>query len=233
MARKNLGSILVDKKIISPEQLQEILLSQKGSTDRLGEILVKKGFASEDKVLAALGEFYGLKVQLHLDFDDPEDTFATIPVHFLNKNRIAPFKRKGKKVFVAISDPLNIQPLDDMKLFYPDFEFIAILAGDSEIQRIIHTHYDVLKDETTDEVIEDLEESDFEILSSTISETEDILDMANEAPIIRLVNTIVKQAVTDRASDIEASSFGATTHPVGALAAAPASGNFPGLWRTV
>jgi len=202
MARKNLGSILVDKKIISTEQLQEILLSQKGSTDRLGEILIQKGFAPEEKVLSALGEFYGIKCQLHIEFDDQEDTFATIPVHFLNKNRIAPFKRKGKKVFVAISDPLHIQPLDDLKLFYPDYEFEAILSSDGEIQRIIHTHYDVLKAETTDEVIEDLEESDFEILSSSISETEDILDMANEAPIIRLVNTIVKQAVTDRASDI-------------------------------
>ncbi len=202
MARKNLGSILVDKKIISTEQLQEILLSQKGSTDRLGEILIQKGFAPEDKVLAALGEFYGIKCQLHIEFDDPEDTFATIPVHFLNKNRIAPFKRKGKKVFVAISDPLHIQPLDDLKLFYPDYEFEAVLSSDGEIQRIIHTHYDVLKAETTDDVIENLEESDFEILSSSISETEDILDMANEAPIIRLVNTIVKQAVSDRASDI-------------------------------
>ncbi len=202
MARKNLGSILVDKKIVTTETLQEILLSQKGSTDRLGEILVRKGLADEEDVLAALGEFYGLECQFHLEFDDPEDTFATIPVQFLNKNRIAPYMRKGKTVYVAIADPLNIQPLDDLKLLYPDYDFEAILSKNDEIQRIIHTHYDVLKSETTDELIEDLEESDFEILSSSISETEDILDMANEAPIIRLVNTIVRQAVTDRASDI-------------------------------
>ncbi len=202
MARKNLGSILVDKKILTAEQLQEILLSQKGSTDRLGEILVKKGLADEEDVLEALGEFYGVKCQFYLEFDDPEDTFATIPIHFLNKNRIAPFKRKGKTVYVAIADPLHIQPLDDLKLLYPDYDFEAVLSKNDEIQRIIHSHYDVLKSETTDDLIEDLEESDFEILSSSISETEDILDMANEAPIIRLVNTIVKQSVTDRASDI-------------------------------
>jgi general secretion pathway protein E len=99
-------------------------------------------------------------------------------------------------------DALNLLPLDDLKMLFPGCEFRMVLTTHEEIQRLIHTHYEVLKSETTDDVIEDLEESDLEILTDTLAESRDILDMANEAPIIRLVNTIVKQAVADRASDI-------------------------------
>ena len=120
----------------------------------------------------------------------------------MKRNKMVPFRKKGSTIFVGIIDVLNIQPLDDLKMMFPQFDFEAVLTTDDEIQRIINHHFNVMKAESTDDVIEDLEESDFEILTSSISETEDIADMANEAPIIRLVNTFIKQAVTDRASDI-------------------------------
>jgi len=199
---KFLGKILVENKIITQEQLQEALLAKKGTSLRLGQTLVKKGMLTEEDILGALGQQYGLPTQVHLEFEDPRDILGNVPVHFLNKNKIVPFKVKKRAISVGIVDALNIQPLDDLKMLFPQYEFEAVLTGEDEVQRIIQTHFDVLKAETTDDVIEDLEESDFEILSSQIIETEDILDMANDAPIIRLVNTIIKQAVTDRASDI-------------------------------
>ncbi len=199
---KLLGRILVDNRIISNEELQDALQSQKGSPLRLGQILIKKGLATEEQILTALGEHYGIESRMHLDFEDTEDIFGKIPVHFLNKNKIVPFKKEGDIIYVGIVDALNIQPLDDLKMLFPQCHFEPVLTREEEIQRIIHSHFDILKDETTDDVIEDLEESDFEILTSQVSETKDILDMANDAPIIRLVNTIIKQAVIERASDI-------------------------------
>ncbi|PKL40877.1 MAG: type II secretion system protein GspE [Spirochaetae bacterium HGW-Spirochaetae-1] len=204
---KHFGKILVEQNIITPEQLQEALLLQKNSSLRLGELLIKKGVCSQEQILKALGDHYGIDTQLHIEFDDPDNLFGNIPTHFLNKNRIVPFKKKGQYIHVALVDALNVQPLDDLKMLFPKFEFRTVLTIGDEIQRLIHTHYDVLKDETTHDVIEDLEESDFEILSSQISETEDISDMANDAPIIRLVNTIIKQAVNERASDIHIEPF--------------------------
>jgi len=204
---KHFGKILVEQKIITPEQLQEALLLQKNSSLRLGELLIKKGVCNQEQILKALGDHYGIDTQLHIEFDDPDNLFGNIPTHFLNKNKIVPFKKKGQYIHVALVDALNVQPLDDLKMLFPKFEFRTVLTIAEEIQRLIHTHYDVLKDETTHDVIEDLEESDFEILSSQISETEDISDMANDAPIIRLVNTIIKQAVNERASDIHIEPF--------------------------
>lgn len=199
---KYLGKILVDRKIITQEELQEALLAQKGTSLRLGQFLLKKGMVSEEDILTCLADQYDMTFMPRLDFSDPDNLFANIPVHFMRKNRMVPFKKKGNSILVAIVDVLNIQPLDDLKMLFPQFDFEAVLTTDDEIQQVINAHFNVLKDESTNDVIEDLEESDFEILTSSISETEDIMDMANEAPIIRLVNTVIKQAVTDRASDI-------------------------------
>jgi type II secretion system protein E len=204
---KLLGTILVEKKVITPEELQEALLAQKGSSLRLGQLLIKRGIATEDDVLTALSENYGVAYQRHIEFEDPENLFSKIPVYFLKRNKIVPFKYVKKTIFVAIVDVLNIQPFDDLKMLYPGYHFEPVLTSDNELQKTISSHFDIIKAESTDEVLEDLEESDFEILSSPVTETEDILDMANEAPIIRLVNMIFRQAVNDRASDIHIEAY--------------------------
>jgi len=166
---KHLGTLLVEKGVITNEQLQEVLLAQKGSNMRIGQLLIKKGLA---------------------------------PVHFLKKNKIVPFKYEGKTIFVAVLDFLNIQPFDDLKMIYQEYNFEPVIVSNDEIQRLLNSHFDVMKNESTDEVIDNLEESDLEILSSPVSETEDILDMANEAPIIKLVNMAMREAINRRASDI-------------------------------
>ncbi|OHD69084.1 MAG: type II secretion system protein GspE [Spirochaetes bacterium RBG_16_49_21] len=202
MKTRHLGKILVDRNVISAEELQEALIAQRGTSLRLGQLLTKKGMATEEDILACLAEQYNISFEPRLDFDDPDQLFAAIPVQFMKNNKIMPFKKKGDTILVGIADVLNIQPLDDLKMLFPQYDFEAILTTEEEILRIITTHFNILKAESTDDVIEDLEESDFEILTSTIAETVDIMDMANEAPIIRLVNTAIKQAVMDRASDI-------------------------------
>ncbi len=197
-----LGKILVDKNVIKLEQLQEALLAQQGTSMRLGQFLVKKGLASNDDILSALAEQYGIAFQGKIEFHDPDNLFSQVPVHFLKKNKIVPFKKVKKTIFTAVADGLNIRPFDDLKMMFPENSFEVVLTSEEEILRIIRSHYDTLKADTTEEAMENLEYEDIEILSSKFAETEDILDMANEAPIIRLVNTILTEAVNDRASDI-------------------------------
>lgn len=199
---KPLGQILVEKKLITQEELQELLLLQKGTTLRLGQLVLKKGLIKdEDIILTALSERFGIPFQKHVEFDDPENVFGKIPVYFLKKNKIAPFKARGRTLYFAIVDPLNIHALDDMKMLYTDYDFEFALSPESEVLRILGSHFDILKEDTGD-VIDNLEEANLEILSAPSFEANDILDMANEAPIIKLVNMIITQAVQDRASDI-------------------------------
>ncbi len=197
----NIETLLVQQKVITQDQLQEILLS-KNPNQKTSEVLLRKGLITEKNLVEAMAIHYGMDHSFHLEFGDNEGLFSSIPTSFLLKNRLVPYKVKKNNVYVALSDPLNIQPLDDLQMLLPDHNLIPVLTTGEEIQRVVHTNYESLKSETTNDVIEDLEESEFEILSSQMSETTDIMDMANDAPIIRLVNTIIKQAVNDRASDI-------------------------------
>jgi len=204
MAEKRLliGKILIDNGIITPEKLQECLLIQKSTESKIGQILIKKGYAEEKDILQALGVQHDLEFIQHLDFHDDSRILADLPSHFLKNNKLAPFRAVDDIIFLAVNDVFNIQPVDDLKRMFPDRKIQRVLASEHEISRVLNTHFESSENASTKEIIEDLEESDFEILSTTAAETTDLLDMANEAPIIRLVNTIIRQAVTERASDI-------------------------------
>ncbi|HPK44918.1 MAG TPA: type II secretion system ATPase GspE [Spirochaetota bacterium] len=204
---KKLGQILIDKRLISQEDLQDALLSQQNTPLKIGQILIKKGLISEDDVLIALATQYSIDYVETLEFNDTDNILGNIPVQFLKRYKIVPYTVKKNTIKIAINDPLLIQPLDNIKIMYDSYKIIPVLSTEKEIMKIINNHFDVLKEDSTTSVIENLEESDFEILSSPITETEDILDMANEAPIIRLVNTVIKQAIEDRASDIHIEPF--------------------------
>jgi len=199
---KQIGKILVERNRITAEQLQEALLVQQSSGTRLGQILVKKGYTTEGHVLEAFAEQYGFTYKEILDFRDQDSILKNVPAGFLKSNRIVPFDSTGNRISVAISDISRIQPVDDLMRLFSKRKPVIFVTAETEIYRIINTHFENIQAETTDEIIENLEESDFEILSKTSGETADILDTANDAPIIKLVNTIIKQAVHERASDI-------------------------------
>lgn len=199
---QHLGKILVERKVITPEQLQEALLAQKGTSLRLGQLLIKKGIATEEQILSALAVHHGIIYEKEITFNDPDKIFAEIPVHFLKRNKIVPYAVKKNTIYTAVIDALNLQPFDDLKMMFPDYRFEPVLTSEDEAVKIINSHYDTLRSDLSDDAMEDLEKDDLEILSSAVAETQDIMDMANEAPIIRLVNTIIHQAVDGRASDI-------------------------------
>jgi type IV pilus assembly protein PilB len=110
--KKHLGKILVEKNIITQEDLQEALLAQKGTGLRLGELIVRKGLATEEDIMSALSEHYNIPYQMSIQFDDQKGLFSRIPVHFLKNNKIAPFKWPSRPFswrwsILSISAPLT------------------------------------------------------------------------------------------------------------------------------
>ncbi len=204
MADKRLfiGKILVDKGVLTPEKLQECLLVQKGSDLKIGQIIIKKNYAEEKDIFEALALQNGLKFMPLLDFHDENKILLTLPLHFLKSNRLVPFHVEDDRIKVALDDVFNLQPFDDLRRLFPSYKIERVLSTGHEISRLLNSHFESAETASTEDIIEDLEESDFEILSTTASEITDLLDMANEAPIIKLVNTIIRQAVSERASDI-------------------------------
>lgn len=194
---KNFGDILLSKGLISEEELAKALTVQKRSAFKLGQLLVKKGTINEDDVLRVLSEQYSIPLKDELEIKNIDKLVEKVPLKFIQKYRIVPYALEGEKVYVATTDPAEIHPLDELRLLFIGYEVEPVLAREGDILQIIHNHYESNNKEGE---ATDLEEG-FEFLDS-IDDTTDTMDLANQAPIIKMVNVILTNAITERASDI-------------------------------
>ncbi len=201
--KRSLGQILVEDGIISEKELSESLKAQSKSHLPLGQIILKKGIASEIDILRALSKLHNIDFVEKIEFENHEEVYNLIPLKLIQKSKIVPFKVIGNVVLIAITDPTDLHPMDDIRIFLKGYETQFILAPEPEIIRIIHTHFDKTA-ASTKQMMDEMSEGElgFEDL-----ENEGELDLSNEAPIIKMVNVILSQAVTARASDIHIEPF--------------------------
>jgi len=200
-----LGSVLVSKGVITESQLEEALERQqsRGREQRLGEVLIEMGYADEDQVLAALGE--ALNVPFNPDVSSEIDTslVTRVPLPFIRRYQVVPFKIEAGVCYVAVRDPLNMLPLDDLRILL-GVPVRPVISRGEQIDRVIDHYFDQQM-ETAADVIDNIDEDELsDILSpdDVPAEERDLLDVANEAPIIKIINLIISGAIKERASDI-------------------------------
>lgn len=202
MAHRLIGEILTEISGLSVEVLTEALKVQEEKGGRIGEILIDRKAVSEADVLKGLGTQFGLPFWPSLRTEDFKTDFAQqVPIQFLKKYKMVPVV-KDEGAFIAVNDPLAFQPLDDLRLALGLNGVQTVLAPYSAILAAINFSYDMSRD-SAEQVIEGMhEEEDSALIMSEIEETGDLLDETSDAPIIRLVNLMLSQAVKARASDI-------------------------------
>jgi len=203
-----IGEVLVRKGYVDEQHVQEALELQKVKTDRrLGELLLDLAYLEEDKLLEALSELHNIPFVTELETQMDPAVITRVPLHFIRQYQMVPFREEKDFYVVAIRDPLNLLPLDDLRLLL-DKPVKPVLSPASEIEKVVHHYFDQHTD-TAAQVIEDLDEEEIGILSpmSVPEEERDLMDVANEAPIIKLINLIVSGAIKDRASDIHIEPF--------------------------
>jgi len=193
--KKQLGELLLEEGLIDQEELTEVLKIKEKSPLKLGQILQRKGLVSENDILKILAKQYGYEFYPKLEFRS-HSVFQKISISIIEKFKIAPFDYKESKrmIYIAISDPEKVHVQDDIRNILKDYRVCFVLAPEAEIVRIFHTHFQKV---SADEVVEGMQDE-----YSEFSQLEDTLDLANEAPIIRMVNAILTQAIQERASDI-------------------------------
>ena len=197
--RKTLGEILVEDGIITEKELSESLKTQTKSHLPLGQIIQKKGIAGEIDILRALSKLHGMEFYEKLEFTNFDEIFKHIPLKLIQKSKIVPFNYIDDIVYIAITDPTDLHPMDDIKIFFKGFRVKFFLSPETEIDRIIHGHFDRTTADTK-EMMDEMVEGELGDLAENFND--DALDLSNEAPIIKMVNVILSQAVTERASDI-------------------------------
>jgi type IV pilus assembly protein PilB len=201
-----LGEILVKDSLISADQLKQALEYQKKNGGRLGTCLVKLGLVSDEDITAVLSRQYGVP-SINLKFYEVDPSvIKLVPQETAIRYQIVPLSRVGSTLTIAMTDPTNVFAMDDIK-FMTGFNVEPVVASESAISEAIHKFYgDVESVEELDKVMKDLTGSDADALELASEEAEmDLASLekaAEEAPIIKLVNLILTDAVKRGASDI-------------------------------
>jgi len=193
---------------VTPEQLEAAVRRRVETGERLTQALVALGVLNEDEALEILGRQLGLPVRPSLKPEDVDaELIERVPITFAKGASLLPLRTTERGTLqVAISDPFDTTALDDLRLLFDGAEIETELATRREILAAIHEVYDRGADSITD-IVEDAHE-DFAALASEISaEPQDLLESSDEAPIIRLVDSLLQQAVKERASDIHIEPF--------------------------
>lgn len=205
MAVKKLGELLVEAGLITEAQLEEVLQeSAKGSGARIGSLLVKKGYASEIDIAQTLS------YQLNIPFIDiPSATIVPEAISLVNeklakKYLLIPIGFEGKTLVVAMSDPLNLNAIDDVK-FAAGLQVRPNVANPTDIAEAIRVHYHL--SQPIEELIVDLKiKSDryVEVLHEIDSDRDltEQVQKSSAPPIIKIVDSIIIHGAESRASDI-------------------------------
>ncbi|MCX7920257.1 MAG: type IV-A pilus assembly ATPase PilB [bacterium] len=200
--RQRLGEMLVAEGVITEEQLQQALAQQKKMGKRLGDVLISLGFASEETIAAALGRQLGIPYITLSHYEIDPQIIKTIPEDIVRRYKIIPVDKTGNQLTVALADPANIYILDELKVLTGN-EIIPLISYESEINRAIEQYY--RKQDVIQETLKDIEEikTDIELVADEKElDLAQIKDMAEDAPVVKLVNVIIQEAIKERASDI-------------------------------
>jgi type IV pilus assembly protein PilB len=201
-----LGEILVKDSLISADQLKQALDYQKKNGGRLGTCLVKLGLVSDDDITAVLSRQYGVP-SINLKFYEVDPAvIKLVPQETAVRYQIVPLSRVGSTLTIAMTDPTNVFAMDDIK-FMTGFNVEPVVASETAISEAIHKFYgEVESVEELDKVMKDLTGDEANELELAAEETEmDLATLekaAEEAPIIKLCNLVLTDAVKRGASDI-------------------------------
>jgi type IV pilus assembly protein PilB len=201
-----LGEILVKDSLISADQLKQALDYQKKNGGRLGTCLVKLGLVSDDDITAVLSRQYGVP-SINLKFYEVDPSvIKLVPQETAIRYQIVPLSRVGSTLTIAMTDPTNVFAMDDIK-FMTGFNVEPVVASETAISEAIHKFYgEVESVEELDKVMKDLTADDAALeLAGEEAEMMDLATLeraAEEAPIIKLCNLILTDAVKRGASDI-------------------------------
>ncbi len=187
-----IAEILVRRGAVTPEVMESAVASAVERGVKVSDVLLATAPIEEIDIVRALAEEVGMKVGDKIDAASvPTELIAQVPITFARTHRVLPIGEKDGRIVVAVSDPLNPAPLDDLRALL-EKKVVPIAYTGEMIEDAINRVYE-RKDEAA------LEESDSEEESD---ELQDLIDMTDEAPVIRWVNNLFYTAIRDRASDI-------------------------------
>ena len=205
---RRLGDLLVAEGLITAEQLRQALGEQKGKADKLGSVLVRQGFLTEEQLIGFLSRQYGIPSITLVNIDIDAETLRLVPVHIAKKYEVIPVKRIGSTLTLAMSDPTNVFALDDIA-FMTNLQILPVVAPQAAIRKVLDRAYDAAQpgSSMTDMMSEITgDASNVEVLEDEQAGAQvdvfELKESADEAPVVKLVNMVLVDAIRKGASDL-------------------------------
>jgi type IV pilus assembly protein PilB len=195
-----IGELLVQKNLLSAEQLERARDEAKLAGTRIGAQLTKLGFIEEEKLADFVSQQYNVP-SINLDeFEIDEAVIKLVPEDVAMKHSILPVNRAGSTLIVAIADPANIFAIDDLK-FLTGYDVEVVVAAEEQIRRAIDRYYD--QGNNLADVMSDFDDEGVEVLD--VDDKVDVAELerqTEDAPVVKLANLVLTDAVRKNASDI-------------------------------
>src|SRR3989454_6569719 len=204
LAGLSIGEILLAQAAVTREKLDEAVAVQAERGGRLGEVLISLKACSEEQVLKALAAQLELPYQVRLAPEEiSPELVKLVPINFAKQAKLMPLRVEtdgDAHALVAVADPLDSSALDSVRLLL-GASVSPVLVPSQAILDCINSVYDRAANEA-EQLVDDLEAGDLDTVAHELEEPQDLLDSSDEAPIIRLVNSLLFRAAKERASDI-------------------------------
>jgi type IV pilus assembly protein PilB len=207
--KKKLGEMLIDGGLLTEEQLKQAVVEHKRNAIKLGEYLVREGIVSSSEIVSLVSQ------QLVIEKYRPEaypidiSLSAVIPLEMCQKYQLVPIERTSHLLKIAMTDPMDINALDAIEV-HTNIEVEAAICTYQELNQLISSLYGTYSaiggvlDGMSEMQIESAQDTEAAAMTEDV-EVNSLHDMAEEAPVIRLVNSILSQAVREGASDVHIS----------------------------
>jgi len=192
-----IGTILLEKGLISDTELSDAISEQKRTGERLDTVLVRLGFVSQSEVLEAIGQQFAMPIVDLNSIEIKEDVLKALPSKLVFKQRCVPIERHNGTLRIATCDPFELSAFDELRLL-TGLGIELVLADEQDIDKFIRTHYGVAGD-TLDELAGGDDAIDTDALSA---EAQDEVEQAEQASVIKLVNDLLVEAIRERATDV-------------------------------
>jgi len=204
--KKDIGELLVEEKFITEKQLQKALEQAKKTSESLQRILVNMGFVTDKDITEVIGKQMGVEFIDLEEYEIDPELARSVPEHLAQRYKVIPVAQRENTLTLAMVDPLNVIAIDDIRLI-TGFEIDPVIATEEAIISAINRQYGVTELAEVQETVKDISATDYGTLEmEEVQEEEISLDklkeLVDEAPIVRVVNMIISQAINDKASDI-------------------------------
>jgi type IV pilus assembly protein PilB len=206
MSAERLGRLLQTAGLITEEQLQKALLDQKKSGGRLGSTLVKSGYIAEDKLLQFLSRQYGIPSVDVANLAIDEAIIKLVPTDVVQKYHVIPVKRSGAVLSVAMVDPTDMFAIDDIK-FMTGYEVVPLVASEGAITAVINKYYD--QAQSLQSVLKEAGDENVDVVAEQEDQPSlgELKEAVEEAPVVKLVNLILAEAIKKGVSDIHIEAY--------------------------